>query len=75
MFQYTEPKWRPLEALIGAEGAASYMWMHEIEVDNGCRLQAYKHHVTRGYLHLDELGNRWIFRNGRYRRVTARRVR
>jgi hypothetical protein len=32
------------------------MWMHEIRLDDGTRIDAYKHTTTRRYLHLSDDG-------------------
>jgi hypothetical protein len=48
-----EPDWRPLLDLVGEEVAGDFMWMFEVELANGTRLQAYKHWHTRRYVHLD----------------------
>ena len=49
------------------------MWMFEVVLDDGRSLHAYKHHVTRRYLHLDVECNAWEYqrRQGRpmYREV------
>jgi hypothetical protein len=37
------------------------MWMHEVELEDGTRLHAYKHHETRRYLHLDHGGRAFVF--------------
>jgi hypothetical protein len=42
------------------------------QLDNGTRLQAYKHYWTRRYLHLDGEGNAWFYReDGRYERLVG----
>jgi hypothetical protein len=35
--------------------------MFEIELDDGTRLQAYKHYWTRRYLYLDGEGEAWLY--------------
>jgi hypothetical protein len=35
--------------------------MHEVELEDGARLHAYKHHETRRYLHLDHGGRAFVF--------------
>jgi hypothetical protein len=58
---YETPVWEPLLGLARIY-VDEFMWMHEVELDNGTRLQAYKHYWTRRYLHLDAEGNAWIYR-------------
>ncbi len=60
------PDWRPLiDALVGW-----FMWMHEVELADGRRLQAYKHVTTREYLHLTADGRAFEYRSGsRYREI------
>jgi hypothetical protein len=47
-----------------------FIWMFEIELEDGTRLDAYKHGRTRNYLHLDNRGRAFIYRkDGRYEEV------
>jgi len=46
------PAWEPLIELA-PDHVADFMWMHEVELEDGTRLHAYKHRETRRYLHLD----------------------
>jgi hypothetical protein len=48
-----EPNWAPLFFLVGPLGDW-FMWMFEVELKDGRRVQAYKHRCTRRYLHLDD---------------------
>jgi hypothetical protein len=69
MLQHETPNWRPLENLA-PDDLEDFMWMHEVELDGGARLQAYKHYWTRRYLHLDGEGRAFVFLdNGAYRQV------
>jgi hypothetical protein len=52
LHQYDEPDWQPLYDLIGVHLADWFMWMHEIELETGLHLHAYKHITTRRYFHL-----------------------
>ena len=61
---YEQPDWEPLLGLARIY-VDEFMWMAEIELDNGTRLQIYKHYWTRRYLYLDGEGN------GIYRSRTA----
>ena len=66
------PVWAPLLAVVGSL-TRGFMWMHEVVLDDGRSLHAYKHHDTRRYLHLDTQRNAWAYqrRRGRsmYRQV------
>jgi hypothetical protein len=65
------PVWGPLLGLARIY-IDEFMWMFEVELDNGTRLQAYKHWWTRHYLHLDDEGNAWGYReDGRYQQLLA----
>lgn len=48
-----KPNWEPLLHLVGEPVVRDFMWMFEVELTNGTRLQAYKHIDTRRYIHLD----------------------
>lgn len=56
-----EPVWEPLLGLARIY-VDEFMWMYEVKLDNGKRLQGYKHYWTRRYLHLDEDGEPWLWR-------------
>ena len=59
--QYEEPDWKPLENVIDLDACSDFMWMFEIELDNGNHLHAYKHHSNRRYLHLSARGEAFAF--------------
>jgi hypothetical protein len=59
--QGDKPNWRPLLAVVGEQVAGDFMWMFEVELDNGMPLQAYKHVDTRGYVHLAPDGSAFIY--------------
>jgi hypothetical protein len=47
------PDWRPLEDLLGSDELCDhFMWMFDVELDDGTILNAYKHRWTRCYFHL-----------------------
>jgi hypothetical protein len=54
------PIWEPLIALA-PDGLGDFMWMHEVELEDGTRLHAYKHYETRRYLHLDHGDRAFVF--------------
>jgi hypothetical protein len=61
-----QPVWEPLLGLARIY-VDEFMWMGEIELEHGVRLQSYKHYWTRRYLHLDPEGKPWVLReDGRY---------
>ncbi|HEX3240754.1 MAG TPA: hypothetical protein VHR18_11560 [Solirubrobacterales bacterium] len=63
---YDEPVWEPLLGLARIY-VDEFMWMCEVELETGTRLQAYKHYWTRRYLYLDGEGKAWLYReDGRY---------
>lgn len=55
--QGDDPCWSSLEAVLGTELAASFMWMCEVRLEDGRRIDAYKHTASRKYLHLSEAGS------------------
>lgn len=51
--QYDKPDWDPLEDVLGSDDlCAHFMWMTDIELEDGTIINAYKHRWTRQYLHL-----------------------
>jgi hypothetical protein len=61
---FDQPVWEPLLGLARIY-VDEFMWMGEIELETGLRLQSYKHYWTRRYLHLDPEGKPWIYREDR----------
>jgi len=57
---YEHPVWEPLIELA-FQHIDDFMWMHEVELEDGTRLHAYKHWETRRYLHLDHGGRAFVF--------------
>ena len=75
MHQGRSPNWAPLVAAVGEEVTAGFMWMFEVSTSDGRRLHAYKHIVTRRYVHLDEDGNAFYFADDdRYRPIAFDRI-
>jgi hypothetical protein len=60
VLQFDHPVWEPLKELA-REHVDEFMWMHEVELEDGTRLHAYKHWETRRYLHLDHGGRAFVF--------------
>jgi hypothetical protein len=69
--QCDRPNWEPLLDLLGEELlVAEFLWMSQIDLADGTAVHAYKHILTRRYLHLAEDGRTMEFtRSGRYRTV------
>ena len=57
-----EPVWDPLEFMVGSR-AREFMWMFEVEMEDGTAVQAYKHVFPRKYLHLGSDGRSFEFRS------------
>jgi hypothetical protein len=61
MVQYERPVWEPLIELVGLDVVGCFMWMHEVELDDGLELHAYKSIATRRYLHLSVNGRAFAY--------------
>ena len=61
MCQYDTPDWQPLYDIVGVHLADWFMWMHEVELDDGSRVHAYKHIVTRRYFHMGVDGRAFVY--------------
>ena len=59
--QGSEPDWGPLENVLAWHACNPFMWMFEVELENGTRLHAYKHSHNRRYLHLSASGEAWSY--------------
>jgi hypothetical protein len=59
--QGDNPEWGPLLAAVGEEVVGDFMWMYEVELDNGTPLQVYKHIDTRRSVHLDPRGTAFVY--------------
>lgn len=58
---WSEPEWQPLLELVGEEVTGDFMWMHEVTLSDGTAVHAYKHFITRQYVHLSEEGETFVF--------------
>lgn len=56
-----EPDWGPLENVLPWHACNGFMWMYEVELETGTRLQVYKHGTTRGNLHLSAKGEAYSY--------------
>lgn len=65
MLQGEAPDWGPLERL-GFLLLGDFMWMFEARLENGVRIDAYKHRISRRYLHLAGDGRAFDYRDGSY---------
>ena len=60
--QYERPDWEPLIALVGVDVVGCFMWMNELELEDGLRVHAYKGIATRRYLHVGVDGRTFAHR-------------
>ena len=60
MLRSDTPNWQPLINLVG-DKVEQFMWMLEVELEDGLRLHAYKHWWTRGYIHLALDGRAFVY--------------
>jgi hypothetical protein len=73
--QCDTPVWNVLVDLLGTDLAGRFMWMGEIELEDGGRLHAYKDWESRRYLHLADDGRAFQYTAGNsYREVALRRA-
>jgi hypothetical protein len=73
LVQYERPVWEPLIELVGLEVVDGFMWMNELELDEGLEVHAYKSIATRRYLHLAVDGRAFRYHSpGRYEEITVR---
>lgn len=59
--QGEDADWGPLENVLSHNACDGFMWMYEVELDNGTRLHVYKHRSTRGSLHLSARGEAFSY--------------
>jgi hypothetical protein len=75
VLQCETPDWQPLYGIVGFELADWFMWMFEIELDDGARVHAYKHIATRRYFHLAKDGRAFVYLpRGDYREIDRLRI-
>ena len=75
VINYSAPVWEPLLELARIY-IDEFMWMCEVELKDGSRLQAYKHSWTRRYLYLDDKGRAFGYAGEeRYREVDPEELR
>ena len=67
--QGDSPCWDPL-LKVAPELVEHFMWMFEVELEDGRRVHAFKHVSTRRYLHLDHRANAFAYMgHSRYRQI------
>ena len=59
--QLRGPEWQPLLDVAGPELTGWFMWMFAVELEDGRRVHAYKHILTRSYLHLSTAGEAFAY--------------
>jgi hypothetical protein len=62
-----EPVWEPLLG-FASNHVGDFMWMFEVELEDGRHLHAYKHWWTRGYIHLTPDGRTFVYEEPQYYR-------
>jgi hypothetical protein len=68
-YQGDTPNWEPLLSVLGEYLTGHFMWMFEVALTDGTKVQAYKHIDTRCYVHLDSDGVAYVYEDeDRYRR-------
>jgi hypothetical protein len=69
--QYHTPDWDPLEAVLCSDDlCAHFMWMADVELEDGTIVNEYKHRWTRQYLRLADDGRAFRYAGeGRYQEV------
>ena len=72
--QLDGPVWEPLLELVGEYLIGDFMWMCEVDLDDGSAIHAYKHSATRRYVHLHESdGRAFVYLDPeRYREIHPR---
>jgi len=67
------PDWTPLLELLGDELTGPFMWMGPLHLDDGTLVHAYKHSITRQYIHLGVDGRTFLYRSSYHGRETEPR--
>lgn len=74
MTQGDNPDWQPLLNLA-PKHVDDFMWMFEVEAEDGSSMHAYKHRSTRRYVHLGSDGRAFYYgEDGRYHPIGAHRL-
>ncbi len=74
MSSHESPDWLPLERFLQSDDLCDhFMWMFDVILVNGMMLKAYKHRMTRRYLHLEADGSAYRYCGGnRYHAISTR---
>jgi hypothetical protein len=70
--QVDRPDWTALEQLVSAELADRFIWMSEVELQDGTRVQVYKDNSAGRFLNLSQARQAFHYRDGRYHDVDPR---
>jgi hypothetical protein len=71
MVQADQPDWRPLRRLLPDLLVDTFMWMFQVRLPSE-PIHAYKHVVTRRYVHLSASGRAYVYvGDERYTRIAA----
>lgn len=71
---WDEPVWEPLLTLLGIY-VEDFMWMYRVTLKDGTCVHAYKHRITRRYLHLSEDDRAFVYEEPDfYREVDSREL-
>ena len=69
LVQSDRPEWGPLRQVLPDTLVETFMWMFEVCLGRH-RIHAYKHVVTRRYVHLSESGRAYVYvDDDRYARI------
>lgn len=70
------PDWSSLEDLLASPLCSQFTWMFKVDLEDGTRIDAYKHRWTRSYLHLSRDGRTYyvIWRDDEYDDASFREV-
>ena len=71
MLSSYEPVWEPLLDLA-PNHVEDFMWMFEVELEDGRRLHAYKHWWTRRYIHLTSKARAFVYEEPHHYREANR---
>lgn len=59
-YDFANANWAPLRLVLPVAEAGMFMWMHAVIYEDGFRLEAYKHRITRQYLFLEQHGHAYV---------------
>ena len=59
--QYEDADWEALENVLAYYACDEFMWMYEVELENGTHIHVYKHGSNRRSLHLSARGEAFTY--------------